>query len=496
MIDQAQKRFQAENPVERVGVWVLLVAQLTIFSRLHDYVPYLHLPALLLTMCLLISLATNGWLRALQSPIGKCLTILTIWFGVACIFSIWRGGSVALYTGTWLKSYAIFIVVSGLLIKISDVSMAVWMSALGVSITGLSALLFGKLQDGRNSTNVGRFGDVNDLAQILIVGICLSAAIYSRKETGFIRRGVIVVIALVMCVAMAKTGSRGGFIGVMVVVAVLFLQSSASGKLVTAVVCATIAFASVTLLPSTLLNRYLALLGNSAAEEDLSDGAIGSAQSRKHLLLRSLYVTRQNPLFGVGPGMFQEEEDTIAKDEGFLHGAWHETHNMYTQVSSEAGLPALFCFLGMYIYGFRNLNAVCRAGRQSRDPAILDAAALAFWMRLALVGLTTTGLFLSVAYSPEPLVLLGICVALERAVRIRMEALSAAPMPIPVTPAIASRGKERLPRFTGWKPTRGRAPATGHALDPTRSASLPHARSSSAARPVLDPRGAASRRQP
>ena len=167
-------------------------------------------------------------------------------------------------------------------------------------------------------------------------------------------------------------------------------------------------------------------------------------EGRKYLLTQSLYVTAKHPLTGVGLGMFMEAEDTIAKGDGMLHGSWHETHNMYTQVSSEAGLPALFFFIGALVYGFKNLNFVCRAAKRSRDPVILDAGTLAFWMRLALIGLVSTGFFLSVAYTPEPMILLAMTVSLERAVRIKMATapvIARPPALAPIAPAPVGVGR-------------------------------------------------------
>jgi hypothetical protein len=444
MNNYIQTRVQPENPIQRFGVWVVTLALFLVFSRLQDYVYYLHLPAFLLTICLCVSFFIGGWYRALESPIGKYLTALTILFGIACVFSVWKGGSVALYVGVWLKSYGIYVVVASLLVSLSDVAMTVWISVIGIFCTALTATALGKVDQDRVSTQVSRFGDANDLAQILLIGICLSAGIFSRKQTGLVRRVTIFIMVVAMIVAMARTGSRGGFIGTLVMILVLFFQSSALGKVRICVACLVISLFALALLPRSLMNRYLAVLGDSSAQQELSGGAIDAVEGRKELLIKSVYVTAQHPLLGVGPGMFMEAEDTIAKGTGLLHGAWHETHNMYTQVSCEAGLPALFCFLAMYVYGFKNLNAVCRAGRQSLDPAVQDAAALAFWMRLALVALTATGFFLSTAYSPEPLILLAMTVALERAVRNKMAtplAPSLIPMPVRRGPASRQRGR-------------------------------------------------------
>jgi O-antigen ligase len=429
-----------DGALEALSAPVLLVALFSMFSRVQDYVSYLHLPLILLTTCLLAAVFSGGLYRALaESRIGNYLSVLTALFAVSVVFSVWMGGSFQVFTNTWLKSYAIHIIVAALLTTIGKMVRAIWACVLGIFITAATALFLGTTAGGRLSTSLwqGSYADPNDLAQVLILGICLGCAILSRKQTGWVGRASVLLMLCFMFLAGAKTGSRGGLIGVVMVVAVLFFQSSVSGKVRILLVCAVAAVLAAALLSDRIMNRYLAALGNDSAQEQLSSGEIGSVQGREYLFIQSLYITARHPLTGVGLGMFMVAEDTIAKSTGVLHGSWHETHNMYTQVSSEAGLPALFCFIAAFVYGFKNLNYVCRAAKHSRDPAVQDAGALAFWMRLALVGLASTGFFLSVAYTAEPVVLLAMTVGLERAVRMKI-ATAPAPTDIPAFAGVAS----------------------------------------------------------
>jgi len=411
----------AESALQTIGTPVVLMALLLLFSHLQDYVSALHLPLILLTICLMTATMSGGLYRTLvESRTGRYLTALTVFFAISVVFSVWRGGSYGIFTGLWLKSYGIYIVVAALLTTMTKVVRAMWFSVIGMFWTALSALFLGRIDQGRLSTEDGRFGDPNDLAQILIIGTCLACALLCRKKTGWWGRGTMIVALCAMWVAGAKTGSRGGFIGALIVAAVLFFQSSVAGKVRMVLACLMLTFLAITLIPRGILNRYLSVLGDDSAQQELTSAESGSAESRKYLLTQSLYVTAQHPLTGVGLGMFANAEDTAAKSQGMLHGSWHETHNMYTQVSSEAGLPALFCFIAAFVYGFKNVNFVCRAAKSSQDPVIQDAGTFAFWMRLALIGLASTGFFLSVAYAPEPMILLAMTVALQRAVRVKM----------------------------------------------------------------------------
>src|SRR5204863_4295578 len=78
-----------------------------------------------------------------------------------------------------------------------------WVAALGTLGGGI----------GRLSLDVGRYGDANDFAQIMLVGLAFWCFIASVP-----RRSILGKIVPLACVALqllgfARTGSRGGLIG-------------------------------------------------------------------------------------------------------------------------------------------------------------------------------------------------------------------------------------------------------------------------------------------
>jgi len=58
------------------------------------------------------------------------------------------------------------------------------------------------------------------------------------------------------------------------------------------------------------------------------------------LFLRSIQLTFEHPILGVGPGEFMDAEAEEAAVAG-KKAMWHFTHNSYTELSSETGLPGL-----------------------------------------------------------------------------------------------------------------------------------------------------------
>jgi O-antigen ligase len=121
--------------------------------------------------------------------------------------------------------------------------------------------------------------------------------------------------------------------------------------------------------------------------------ADASSQQRMYLLIQSLKQTALHPIFGVGPGQFEE-----------ISGVWHETHNTYTQFSSEAGLPALVLFLLFLRSGFRRL-------REKRTGGAPDESALASALQCSLAAYMVGAFFLSTAYWLTPSLLVAYAAA-------------------------------------------------------------------------------------
>jgi len=155
---------------------------------------------------------------------------------------------------------------------------------------------------------------------------------------------------------------------------------------------AAISLLVLVVLPQTLLHRYATLFSNDSDDTE----AIQSTAARTHLLKSSIQFTIQHPILGVGPGEFSDYEASVAKSEG-RRGAWQVTHNAYTQVSSEAGVPALLFFLAAIIMSFRAFGRVYRAARYR--PELRSMAMACFCCQLSLVGFCTAIMFLSLAYT-------------------------------------------------------------------------------------------------
>src|SRR6266478_2052770 len=102
---------------------------------------------------------------------------------------------------------------------------------------------------------------------------------------------------------------------------------------------------------------------------------------RQKLLRTSIVLAITNPLFGVGPGQFAVKVAGEQEKKG-EHADWLGTHNSYTEVASEAGLPAFIFYLATIVTCIR-MNY--RLFQRSRNrPGLESIAGLSFCMFLSM----------------------------------------------------------------------------------------------------------------
>ena len=113
----------------------------------------------------------------------------------------------------------------------------------------------------------------------------------------------------------------------------------------------------------------------------------------------------------MGPAEFSDYEASVAKVEGTKAG-WQVTHNAYTQISSEEGIPALLFYLTSIVMTFRTFGRVYRAARAR--PKLRPMAIACFCCQLAMVGFCSAIFFLSLALTMYLPTMSGLAMAFSR----------------------------------------------------------------------------------
>jgi hypothetical protein len=166
-------------------------------------------------------------------------------------------------------------------------------------------------------------------------------------------------------------------LGLIAISAVLVWKFSKKNRLVVVSLALIVGFLVITFAPG---NYWLRILSIFVPGLD----AVGSADQRKELLERSIVVTLRNPL-GIGLGNFP------------IVGVRNlQTHNAFTQVSSELGWVGLLGYLIFLLSPLRKLAAMERQmfSRGQSDWLYY----LAIGIQASIIGYLVSSFFVSVAY--------------------------------------------------------------------------------------------------
>ena len=156
----------------------------------------------------------------------------------------------------------------------------------------------------------------------------------------------------------------------------------------------------------------LTLIGPQSRAAFDDESALASQTQRLALLRQSVVYALRHPLFGVGPGEFAVAASGDAAKEG-AGASWLGTHNSYTEVASECGIPAFLLYTGVIAL---TLVSTFRMFRRTADFAeFSDLNALAFCTFNAMLVYAIATFFFHIAYSGYLPAIAGMSVALRLA---------------------------------------------------------------------------------
>jgi O-antigen ligase len=314
-------------------------------ARPEDWVPHMSaIPLAKITGMLLILafLFSLGQVRGRFPKELLYLALLSVQLFLTVPFSpVWRGG--AFWASVdFVKFVIVVFIIVWVLNTMARLRQIIYLQTLCVTIATAVSVWKGQLVVGRLMGVLhGNYDNANDLA--LQIVICLPfCAVFLIRTRSPIRKLAWSFVILFLAYAVLLTGSRGGLLAAMVMFAALIWEFAIKGRHRFLLIIAMIGLVFVGLKGGTVLRRFGAL-----GQGDEDPTAYASARARGELLRKSLEVTAHYPIFGIGPGNFP-----------VVSGNWHVTHNSYTEMSSEGGLPALILYLMILWRAFVNVQSV------------------------------------------------------------------------------------------------------------------------------------------
>jgi O-antigen ligase len=390
-----------------------------ITSRLIELGPSsLHLMLILAGIAGLLAILSGKLWKTMTSALGVLFLCMTVWFAFTVLLSVWRGGSAPVFED-WLKAACTFFLVASVTVTSRQAIQAIRVTAWALLASGVLTLGVGSTLEGRLSLPFsGTFSNPNYLAAAMCMGLLFWWFVVHNPKERKVSRVIGIGAMAALIVVIVETGSRGALLALLVTIPFLMVQYSMANRLRIGAVLALMMLLGFMLAPGLVVTRFSLLFEpdqqpTSQEELRVQEAAEDSTESRMTVLRRSLEITAQHPLMGVGIGMFAVAENDLAKSEG-VPGNWHGTHNTYTQLSSETGITGLVLFVAVLAIDWRAMRALRRNARLTLHPdgPQIRAAATALW--LVLLNTMAYGFFAHFAYSSTIPVISGLILALSR----------------------------------------------------------------------------------
>ncbi len=401
-VEQPSKpHLKPSNRRERLGFafFGLVLFMIVYFARPEDWIPGLatiplaKIAGVLILLALALSVGNIRWHLPREVIF---LSLLAVQLCLAAFFSpVWKGGAVNVVLD-FSKVLPLVLVIYLVVRSMKRLRWILFVQAASVAAIAFVSIAHAHILRGRlQGALSGLYGNPNDLALIIDVSLplCLALALTTGriwKKLGW----TIAMLAMIYTVVL--TASRAGAIAFAVAAIICLLQFGLkSGRFYLLVLVPAAALVFWLHAGSKLEQRFQQTDADSATNSNGTE-ASGSAEQRKELLIQSLKITGEHPLFGVGPGNFE-----------VVSGNWHVTHDSYTQMSAEGGIPAFLLYvliLGGAIANLRNVRKYSSTGKRPRLFSMALEASLAAY----LVG----SLFASDAYQLFPYCLVAFTSAL------------------------------------------------------------------------------------
>jgi O-antigen ligase len=255
----------------------------------------------------------------------------------------------------------------------------------------------------------GRMGvglyESNYYALLVVLLIPLSI-VFGRHERGW-RRWLWWAGTSVLLLELVLTGSRGGFLGLLLVLVLLAFRLMK--RAIPALIGIAVALLVVLLVvPNPMTRRLLA----SGLSDDFRDAGVeASNQQRLEVVKAGLRMVQANPVFGVGLGNFKAR--VLQYGQGDLE-ADNIAHNTYLELAAELGIAALASFLLVVGAALVSLGRTARLARSAHLPLLEE---LAIGLHAGLWGYLVGAFFLSAQYEKFFWLVIFLTICLERIAR-------------------------------------------------------------------------------
>jgi hypothetical protein len=374
-------------------------------SRIHQHFSPLAAirPGLtLMGLALLLAIVKPGNLAQANIRTYPSRTVLALAV-LACLsvpFGLSMGNSAKFLLEVYFKVLIVYALVALSLREPVDLSNLIWSFVLAIAVLCWMAIFLFQLGDGLGGqlrlNNLYTY-DANDLGVYLLMGIPLTlVCLETSNRAG---RAFCVVVLFAIGASLARSGSRGAFVGLVGLVGAFVLSASHIDLVKRVLAVVTIMIALAVAAPPGYWDQMRSL-------QDPTEDYNWSAESgRRRLAERGVGYMLRYPITGVGVDNFNKAEwqiSSMAREVGRQKGIrGAAAHNTWIQIGAELGVTGLILWLSLV---FGTILVVARTRKQlpvswkrgPPDQRLLYS--LSFYLPLAIWAFAVPSTFVSHAY--------------------------------------------------------------------------------------------------
>jgi O-antigen ligase len=410
----------------RVTLFVLTI--LTI-SRVHQHYPVLEKfrPALILVIVSIgyaylnpLYLTRANVLRLWPMRLIAALAVLAC---SSAAFGISLGASASFILNSYAKTLAYAFLIAISIRHVRDLYTFVWAYVISCGILAyFSIFVFGISKGSSYVTRLNNLYtyDSNDLGVVMMVGLPMTLLLLTVERGK--KRWLLLLILIGISATMARSGSRGGFLGFLAVGAAALILADGVSAARRLLIFVAVLIALVAGAPPGYWKQMGTIL---TPKEDYNYTAV---DGRKAVMERGIGYMTQYPAFGLGIDNFARAECTIPPKNGWLriNGPRRCTppHNSHLQVGAELGIPGFLVWVSLVLGGIfwplrlrRRLPISWRRGTQS-ERFLFGATS---FFPVSMIGFSVTSFFVTFAWMDPVYLLAAFITGLYIATRVQLE---------------------------------------------------------------------------
>ena len=373
-------------------------------SRFHQV---LHLEALrpglllagLACVCMVLEPKSTIGANLLRSTQAKLLVALGVQVCLSALFGISLGSAASYIVTDYSRTLIFGFLLCAAIRHAADLRLFNWAFVIACALlVWMAVFIFGLSAAG----SMMRLGDLytydaNDLGCVLVVGLPLTLLAF--QTAGRLGKLFSLVVLVGIGLAVARSGSRGAFVGLLVVGAALLVLVPHVSVVKRLVFLTAVGSALALSAPAGYWQQMQTIL------KPTDDYNWSARDGRREIAKRGISYMMAYPVFGVGIHNFGRAEGTISeKARRHVPGTgivWTAPHNSFIQIGAETGIPGLAIWSSILLGGIVGLIRLRRRlPRQwaRGDPEQRFIYFAAVYVPIALIGFSVTCAFLSFAY--------------------------------------------------------------------------------------------------